>query len=277
MNGYIYRHIRVDTNEVFYIGSGGFDKSEEIETYKRAFTKKNRNKYWRNIINKTDYEVEILIEGLNYEETIKKEIEFISLYGRKDLNKGSLVNMTDGGEGIKNCSIESKEKISKTNKGKKFSEEHKLKLSIARKNRIIKEETKRKISESNKGKKHTPEIKEHLSKVNFGKKHTEETKQKIVKIHKGKKLSQETKQKISESHKGKVSVVEHTTETKIKISNSLKGHISPKRRKIICIENNIVYNSITEASKLLNISQGNLSEFLKGKRTHVSGLHFTYI
>ena len=29
MNGYIYRHIRVDTNEVFYIGSGGFDKSEE--------------------------------------------------------------------------------------------------------------------------------------------------------------------------------------------------------------------------------------------------------
>jgi len=241
---FIYRHLRLDTNEVFYIGKGKYKKSYK-NIYHRAYDKHNRNNYWKNITNKTNYEVEIVIDNLTSDKANNKEIEFIELYGRIDLNKGTLVNMTNGSDG---------------NNGIIFTDLHK-----------------NKISESNKGKKHTPEIKEHLSKVNFGKKHTEETKQKIGKIHKGKKLSQETKQKISESYKGKVSVVEHTTETKIKISNSLKGHISPKRRKIICIENNIVYNSITEASKLLNISQGNLSEFLKGKRTHVSGLHFTYI
>ena len=44
---YIYKHIRLDTNEVFYIGIGSDN------TYKRANLKKGRNIYWNNIINKS--------------------------------------------------------------------------------------------------------------------------------------------------------------------------------------------------------------------------------
>ena len=104
----LYRHIRLDKNEVFYIGIG---KDE-----KRAYQKNSRNKYWRHITNKTEYEVEIIFDDLSWEQACEKEIEFIALYGRNDLNKGTLVNRTDGGEGRLNSSIT-------------FSKEHKLKLS----------------------------------------------------------------------------------------------------------------------------------------------------
>lgn len=40
---YVYRHIRLDKNEPFYIGIGS------NETYKRANTIKDRNKIWYDI------------------------------------------------------------------------------------------------------------------------------------------------------------------------------------------------------------------------------------
>ena len=58
---YLYRHIRIDTNEVFYIGIGGGNKYEKELSYKRAYSKYDRNKYWKNITNKTNYIVEIIL------------------------------------------------------------------------------------------------------------------------------------------------------------------------------------------------------------------------
>ena len=87
----LYRHIRLDKNEVFYIGISNNDK--------RPFSKFSRNRYWKFITSKYDYEVEIIMSGLSRDEVESKEIEFISLYGRKDLGNGTLVNMTDGGTG----------------------------------------------------------------------------------------------------------------------------------------------------------------------------------
>jgi hypothetical protein len=140
----VYRHIRLDKNEPFYIGIG--------ETEKRARSIKNRNKYWKNIVSKTEYEVEILFNDLTWDEACEKEKEFIKLYGRFDLGIGILVNMTDGGDGIsghkmneeainkikiKRASqvITEKHKIaiSIANTGKKRDEEHRMKTSIARK------------------------------------------------------------------------------------------------------------------------------------------------
>ena len=91
---YLYRHIRLDKNEPFYIGIGSDD------SYKRAYDKKSRNRHWNFVINKTAYEVDILMDGLTWEQACEKEKEFIKLYGRKDLNEGILVNMTDGGDGV---------------------------------------------------------------------------------------------------------------------------------------------------------------------------------
>lgn len=86
----LYRHIRTDKQQVFYIGIG--------ENESRAYDKKNRTRVWKNTANK-GYETEILFEDLTWEQATEKEKEFIALYGRKDLGLGTLVNLTDGGEG----------------------------------------------------------------------------------------------------------------------------------------------------------------------------------
>lgn len=92
---YVYRHIRLDKNEPFYIGiSLGNDPS-----YKRAYFKRKRNIIWNRIVNKSDYRVEIIFEDDCQEVIKEKEKEFIALYGRIDKGLGTLCNMTDGGDG----------------------------------------------------------------------------------------------------------------------------------------------------------------------------------
>lgn len=115
----VYRHRRLDTNEIFYVGIG---KSE-----KRAYSKRSRNSLWHNIVNKTDYSVEIVAELDSWELACELEQLLIQEYGRRDLGLGSLVNMTDGGEGS-------------------------LNMESPRKGVTLSEETKRKISEAKKGK-----------------------------------------------------------------------------------------------------------------------------
>lgn len=134
---FVYRHIRLDKNEPFYIGIG-FGKTN-YRAYQKTKTK--RSVFWQNIVSKTEYRVEILFENVSKEFAMKKEIEFISLYGRKDLGTGTLVNMTIGGEnppalcGDKNSmkNPESRLKLSRSRIGIKFTEEHKLKLSQSKK------------------------------------------------------------------------------------------------------------------------------------------------
>lgn len=171
---YVYRHIRLDKNEPFYIGIG----SDEEGEYTRAYTHKSRNIHWHRIVNKTDYEVEILLNDLTWEESCIKEIEFIKLYGRKDRGLGPLCNLTDGGE---------------SSLGRITSEETKKKISESTKGRPVKpisEETKRKIADSKRGKKRPPiseETREKIRQNGFKRKNSQETRLKISQGNKGKK------------------------------------------------------------------------------------------
>lgn len=114
---YLYRHIRTDKGEPFYIGIG--TKNEDkiynsfVSEYSRAFSKHSRRYMWNRIVEKTPYEVEILLESNDYEFIKQKEIEFIALYGRRDIKTGILCNLTDGGEGSNGYkhSEDAKEKI----------------------------------------------------------------------------------------------------------------------------------------------------------------------
>ena len=140
-NSYVYRHKRFDKNEIFYIGIG------KTSNYKRAYTKHHRNIHWNNIINKTEYSVEILVNNLSWEDACELEEFLILLYGRIDLKTGTLVNLTNGGDGrngyivtedrkiqlskLKKGVKRSKDtcdKISKARKGMKFTEEHRENL-----------------------------------------------------------------------------------------------------------------------------------------------------
>lgn len=89
----VYRHIRLDKNQPFYIGIG----RNKNRAYDKG--KKRRSNFWLNIVSKTDYEVEILFEDISWDFAKEKEKEFIKLYGRIDKKTGILCNMTDGGDG----------------------------------------------------------------------------------------------------------------------------------------------------------------------------------
>ena len=92
---YVYRHIRIDKNEPFYIGIG----SDAKYTRANELRSKRRNPLWNRISLKTKVEVEIILDDLTWEDACKKEIEFIKLYGRLDNKTGILSNLTDGGDG----------------------------------------------------------------------------------------------------------------------------------------------------------------------------------
>lgn len=157
----VYSHTRLDNNTIFYIGIGN--------EYKRAYSKHSRNSYWNNIVSKTDYKIDILFENLTWEEACKKEVELISLYGRKDLKKGLLANLTDGGDGVKGHSQETIDKITKVHKGRIQSEEEILKRVNSRKGYVHSEQTKKKMSSSAKGRLFTEEHLENLSLAHKGK------------------------------------------------------------------------------------------------------------
>ena len=179
---YVYKHTRLDTNEVFYIGIGKY--------LKRAYSKRYRNNYWINITNKVDWSVEIIEFDLSWEEACEKEKYWIKFYGRKDLKEGTLVNMTDGGEGVKGHSDELKNRLRNYNLGKTLSNEHKNKISSSMKSKVLTENHKKSISDKLKGVNHSESHKNKISismrgkmcgdkNPNYGKHLTEEVKEKI--------------------------------------------------------------------------------------------------
>lgn len=200
---YLYRHIRLDKNEPFYIGIGKKKKSfySYNTEYSRAFDKRNRNSIWKNIINKTLYKVDILFESSNLKEIEQKEIEFIKLYGRINTLSGCLSNMTDGGGGLLNPSLSTIEKLKIShlgqtawNKGIPCSESAKNKISIANKGRIS----------NRKGCTLSEETKEKLRRANIGKHLSKETKEKMSISRKGRIVSDKTIQKLIERNKNRV-------------------------------------------------------------------------
>lgn len=119
----VYRHIRLDKNEPFYIGIG---KEEG-----RAYAVRDRNKHWKSIAKK-GYKVEVVLEDLTWDQACKKEREFIALYGRRDLGLGTLANMTDGGDGTIHHSPEVIKSIKKKLTGRKKSIESAKKSAVSR-------------------------------------------------------------------------------------------------------------------------------------------------
>jgi hypothetical protein len=175
----VYRHVRLDTNEVFYVGVGSDEK--------RAYSERGRNIFWKRTIQKcTTYRVDIILNDLSWDDARTKEIEFITLYGRRDLGKGTLVNLTDGGEGTL---------------GFKPSEATKEKQIAALKKRVVSEDTRRKIGEASSKRKWSEEQKAKSKAIcgdkhpMFGRKRPKEVVEKVRQSNLGKKRSEEIKER----------------------------------------------------------------------------------
>lgn len=227
-------------------GTGYMSKNQKGE-YTQPLIARAILKYgWDNICHK------ILYENLSKKEAESKEKELIAIYRSDEKNFG--YNIQHGGN-VGRHSDESKRKISESHKGKQLSTDTKKKLSEMRKGENCywygkhrSEDTKIKIGDSNRGKKHS-----------------EETKIKISKAHKGISFSDDRKKKIGDAQKGK------------KLTEKTKRNISESRKiPVLCIETNIVYVSISDASEQTNIHLSNIADVCKGKRKTAGGYHWMY-
>jgi len=136
----VYQHIRKDTQKVFYVGIG--------KTTKRAYSKHGRSKPWRDFIKGHVYHIEILFENLTWQQACEEEKKLIKEYGRRDLGLGTLVNTTNGGDGVENLTAETLKLIGSKIKGRigTFT------------GKVHSEEAKRKNREAHIGKKHSKEV-----------------------------------------------------------------------------------------------------------------------
>ncbi len=196
----VYLHINPIKQEVFYVGIGDIERPYNTD----------RNKWWKRIVKKYGYDIIIIHENLSWKDVCALEIKYIAQIGRKDKGLGSLINLTDGGEGFKN----------------KHSAATKLKISLKQKGRVVSEETKqklrgRKLSVAQK-KKHRESL---LGNTNGkGSIRSEEQKNK---------LRQPKSEEFKEKMKGKKNSLGHTHshETKLKMSLLKKGKPWPKARR----------------------------------------------
>lgn len=96
---YVYLHHRCDTEEPFYVGKGTIKKRHKTPIFERASSHRSRNIWWTRIADKCGYRSEIVAMFETDAAAQEFECILISDIGRRDLGKGPLVNVTDGGDG----------------------------------------------------------------------------------------------------------------------------------------------------------------------------------
>ena len=254
----VYIHRRKDIKNpflnVFYVGIG--------KNIKRAKSKEKRNIYWHNIVNKFGYDIEITHQDIFWEEACSIEKYLINFYGRHDLNLGNLANMTDGGEGSLNISMELRERKSLLMSGENHycfgvkGINHPL-FGIKRSEEVL-----LKMKESRSKRPHPM----------LGRKHTIATMIKMSNSAKGRRLSEETRKKISEANKGDKHPMYGKLGTMLgkKMSQNSKNKISDKlTKKFSKHEYETMFNlyknkiSLREIGRKFNTTHGKISKIIK--------------
>jgi hypothetical protein len=167
---YVYEHWRPDRGECFYVGKG------EGRRANRLGSSGKRNLHHRAIQDKLSrlglpIEIKMVASGLTAQEAYDLEISRIAFW----INDGAdLVNHTGGGEGLKNPSAETRQKMSAAKLGKKMSEQARANMRAERKTRIRTPEHNAKIGAAQIGKKMSQESIEKSRLKNIGRKHTPE-------------------------------------------------------------------------------------------------------
>ena len=136
---YVYVHIRLDNNTVFYVGKGTGNRAYDLD----------RSDFHNSVRDEYDCKVVIIKDKLTESQAFRLEKRMIEYYvltlgygipidGYRDFsNNYYLTNFTWGGEGASGMhhTEETKQKLREINKGKHYSEETKKKQSNSQKER----------------------------------------------------------------------------------------------------------------------------------------------
>jgi len=168
---FIYRRYDASGDEeVCYVGRGC---GKRVETHIREL-KKGKHDNWQLqewfLKDDSAFLPCVMHKGLTNYEANDLEISYITRYGRFDLGKGTLANLTDGGEGAPG--------------------------------KITRLETRKKMSEAAKGRPKSDEHRANIRKGMTGLKYPEERRRNIGKACRGRIISQETRAKQSAAIKG---------------------------------------------------------------------------
>lgn len=182
---YVYAWRRPDTGEVFYVGKGYGKRAGELKRHNPIFMRIVAKLKRMNMVPT----IEFVGAGLTEKEAFDLECTEISRYGRRDMGTGSLVNLTEGGDGIRGAirTPEHNAKIGASKIGKPRSEDTKAKLSAARRGVGISESHRLAISRGLM-KRQPPSA---------------ETREKIGSAHRGKEISRDIRDKISRTMTGR--------------------------------------------------------------------------
>jgi group I intron endonuclease len=204
---------------------------------------------------------EYIDESDSQENLDEKEIFWIKTLNAQDRKIG--YNIADGGWNYFTMTTETKEKISKSLKGKYIGE------NAFRKGLKLTEEHKEKISQASKGKTHTEESKKKMSDRKKGIRPNDVTRKKMSDAHKGKSLTLEHRKKISESGKGRT-CTEEQKET-LRNSNIDKTQIHSRIVLALCLSSNVVlnFNNLSAAARHFKVTRHRI------KNNLVSGWQFT--
>lgn len=148
MNYYTYIYYDPSrSNEPIYVGKGKGDRAWSHLKRSDSSLFPNRLRF----MNKLGiYPIIGVYGGLDEEFALFLEEELIQHFGRKNLNEGPLLNLTDGGESNAGYEFTYKDraKISSALKGMKKSTKHCDKIGDMHRGKIISDEVKSKISKS---------------------------------------------------------------------------------------------------------------------------------
>jgi hypothetical protein len=202
------------------------------------------------IVHRPESDSSILVKDcFSEEEAFEMEKYLIALFGRIDNSTGCLRNLTDGGEGILNPSLETRIKMSIAQAKRTQSLETRAKIGAANRGHYHSLETRVKISAINRGRVCLPE---HRIKISIANKNRIpwnkdkicplETRLKMSKAAQGRTFSPEIRAKLSAANKGHIV----SPETRTKISAALKDRIPTFRGRTHSLETRI---KISNANK----------------------------
>lgn len=214
MTYYVYTDYK-PCGEPFYVGKGNIERVKQ----------KERNRFHQSICDKyPGWYREIVLEETE-PSCFAEEKRLIALYGRRDLGVGTLVNLTDGGEGVS---------------GHIHSEETRAKIADVQKGRVRSAETKDKLSVAAKGK---PKSDEHRANMSLGQRlrapASEETRAKQSLVQTGKVRCDESRDRMSAAAKNisaetraKMADANRSEETRAKKSASAKLRWAKKHLEV---------------------------------------------